>query len=550
MNSFEREAEKVARKEAKRAARKEAKAAAKAARKGVSPKEEAKFDEEQEERRAKSAEWNEEKAGRNREAGGYNGSRKPDRNIDNRKNGNTNAEEEMAERLGVAIEFIKVNKRYLEPVIADFAGVCDPRHQSYISYSVPELLFFGLLSFIFQAGSKRGSNALLSPVLLRNVNEFFTQIEKLPHADTLGNFLREIKADEIEDVKLRLIERLIRNKSLDAFKIDGNIVFIIDGVNKFTRDYEWCQNALVRRVGDKSDDDRRYFAYALELSIMLPGGHTLPVMTEFVDRAQYGDCGTDTAKAKQDCETNAAKRLITRLRDRFPCLGMALAADGLYATGPMLQLCQEKRIDPMFTLQDKSLPSIWEEFRAQVASGMHGERPLRECNDVGQVFRYVNDIEYEYGDDKRRITLNVAVCEESRRTFNQKTGAVESTTSTFAWSSLTRFSDKNVEHRCNRIGRARWNIETQNRIEKYDGYAYEHCFSQDWEAMRAYHFLMQIAYILNTLTFLSTKFAPIVKARGITKSIRYIWLIFDGVILDHAAIRERLPAKYQIRWAI
>lgn len=551
MSDAERVAAKIARKEAKRAARKAAKAATKAARRGRVAKGNDGFDAEQETKRVNSAIWRKEKSERNKAAGGYNGSRKSDRNIDNRKNPNATAEDEMEERLNAAIEFIKVNKKYLGAVIGDFAGVADPRHQSYIEYSVPELLLFGLLTFIFQAESRRGSNAMLSPVLLRNINSFFTQIEKFPHADTLCNFLKEIDADEIEEVKLKLIARLLRSKTLDTFKVDGAILFTIDGVHKFTRNYEWCQNALAQRASGKDNDkDKRYFAYAVELSIILPDGRTLPVMTEFIDRAEYGNCGTDTAKAKQDCETNAAKRLIARLRERFPCLKMALAADGLYATGPMLHLCLEKQIDPMFTLQDKSLPSVWEEVNAHIASGMHRERSLSVCNDVEQVFRYVNDIDYEYGEEKRRLRVHVAICTESRRTFNQKLGSVETTTSTFAWLSLQRFSDRNVVHRCNLIGRPRWNIETQNRIEKQDGYAYEHCFSLDWEAMRAYHFLMQIAYILNVLMLFSSKIAPIVKARGAARTILYLWLIFDGMILDHAAIRERIPDKYQIRWGI
>ena len=68
--------------------------------------------------------------------------------------------------------------------------------------------------------------------------------------------------------------------------------------------------------------------------------------------------------------------------------------------------------------------------------------------------------------------------------------------------------------------------------------------------MRAYHFLMQIAFVLNMLTFLSSKLIPIVKARGFAQTILYMWLIFNGAILDYEAIRERMPVKYQIRWGI
>src|SRR5256884_4419480 len=45
----------------------------------------------------------------------------------------------------------------------------------------------------------------------------------------------------------------------------------------------------------------------------------------------------------------------------------------------------------------------------------------------------------------------------------------------------------------------RWAIEEGILVEKHLGYQYEHNFSYNWEAMRGYHFLMQIAHLLNAL---------------------------------------------------
>jgi hypothetical protein len=533
-------------------AKTEAKAAAMKARKaakGISGQQKADFDAERQAKKERYNHWRKEKSKKNKATGGYNGSRKPNRNTANRKNGNETAQEEMDERLDIAIEYIKVHRKLLTPVIADFAYVPDPRHQSYIYYTVPELLMLGLLSSMFNAESRRESNAIMSPVFVENISEFFPEIEKLPHADTLFNFLKSVDADEIEAVKLKLIKRLIKNKTLDPFKTKGSLTFVLDGVHKYTRDYEWCQNALVRRVNGSQGEELHYYAYAVEASILLPGGRTLPVMTEFMDRASYGDCGTDTTKAKQDCETNAAKRLITRLRDCFPCLNIRLAADGLYATGPMLRLCLDMRINPIFVLQEKSLPSVWEEIRAHTASGMCGEKTPQTCNDIGQTFRWVNNIDYSYVDGNKNnlIRLHVAVCNETRIEFDKKTGITKEQRSTFAWVSLSPFSASNVVARCNGDGRSRWSIETQNRIEKHDGYAYTHCFTEDWEAMRAYHFLMQMAYILNTLMLLSAKFAPIVEERGSQRTVDYLWTIFNGAILDYQTMREQMPDKYQLR---
>jgi hypothetical protein len=298
------------------------------------------------------------------------------------------------------------------------------------------------------------------------------------------------------------------------------------------------------------EEKNQYYANALEASIILPGGHTLPLMTEFMDREEYGDCGTDTEKSKQDCETNAAKRLIKRLREWHPNLKISISMDGLYATGPMFELCLQKDIDIMVVLQDKSLPSVWEEINAHIDAQMCGRIPAHECNGVRQEFLWVNNIDYQYeSNGKKHITLHAAVCEESRTTFNKATGKTSTAQSKYVWLSLNRFTGSNIETRCNKIGRPRWNIETQNRIEKYDGYAYEHCYSYNWNAMCAYHYLMQIAYIINTIALNSTGLAPMVKRIGFKRTIIYLWNIFNGAKWDVSAMRERIPERYQIRWA-
>ena len=507
------------------------------------------FDEKQGERRKKFSKWRKKKAEENKSTG-YNGSRKSDRNIDNRKNANKTAEEELEKRAELAVEMLKVDMVHLKDIIKDFDELHDPRNQKYIVYTASELLLFGLLSFRFHAESRRDSNAIISPVLWENIRDFFPMIDEIPHADTLGNLLERMDADEFEQVKLNQISRLIRNKKLDAFRMDGGYLKLcLDGVHKFTRDNEWSLSALESKVSGKKSDEKRYYASALEASLILPNGHTLPVMTEFMDRHEHGDVGTDTEKGKQDCETNAGKRLIKRLRALWPNIKLSLTMDSLYATGPMLELCREENIDVMIVFKETNIPTVWEEVEMQINKGLCENKPAYECNGVRQEFFWVNGIEYIYGEGKV-LRVNVAVCKESRTVFDKKTSAVRTGQSVFAWISLRPFTARNVEERCNSLGRARWNIESQNSIEKCDGYNYSHCFSYNWNAMRIYHFLMQIAHILNNIALLSTGFAETVKSLGFKRTIRYLWSITDGARWDATLLREKIPRRYQIRWAI
>jgi hypothetical protein len=76
-------------------------------------------------------------------------------------------------------------------------------------------------------------------------------------------------------------------------------------------------------------------------------------------------------------------------------------------------------------------------------------------------------------------------------------------------------SPENVHERCNLGARHRWGIEEGILVEKHHGYGYEHGSSYNWEAMRGYHFLMQIAHLLNILVEHSARLARMVQSRGL-----------------------------------
>ena len=57
---------------------------------------------------------------------------------------------------------------------------------------------------------------------------------------------------------------------------------------------------------------------------------------------------------------------------------------------------------------------------------------------------------------------------------------------------------------------------------KGQGYAYEHAFAKDWNAMRGYHYLMRIAHLLNTLARYSTALAGAFTAMGIQAFLRFV----------------------------
>ena len=88
------------------------------------------------------------------------------------------------------------------------------------------------------------------------------------------------------------------------------------------------------RVAEHRDGSRTYSHQIVTAAVVHPTSSTsLPLGAEPIGRAD--------GATKNDCEQEAAKRLLRRLRARHPKLSMVILADARYATGPMVHLMLE-----------------------------------------------------------------------------------------------------------------------------------------------------------------------------------------------------------------
>ena len=101
--------------------------------------------------------------------------------------------------------------------------------------------------------------------------------------------------------------------------------------------------------------------------------------------------------------------------------------------------------------------------------------------------------------------------------------------------------------RCNLGARYRWGIEGAFLVEKHQGYAYEHAFAKNWQAMKGYHSLMRLAHLINTLARFSKELAELFATLGVQAAISFIRNTLTGPWLDAQQIEERLSRPFQLR---
>jgi hypothetical protein len=296
---------------------------------------------------------------------------------------------------------------------------------------------------------------------------------------------------------------------------------------------------LTRTIQKEGGGQEQHYVYVLEVSLGFRNGMTIPLLSEFLTYSVQDE-------TKQDCEQRAFHRAAERLKKLFPRLPILLLLDGLYPNGPVMECCRKNHWQFMIVLPDKSLPCLWDEYRGlrKITTG----NTLRMVwNGRHQKFTWVNGITHFYGDnDKRRQSVHVVECEESWEVCDAA-GNTVTKTARHVWISSEPLSAKNVHERCNFGARHRWNIEEGILAEKWHGYSYEHCFSEDWNALRCYHYLMRIGHLINVLVWYAAKLTRAMRRLGIRGFLRLVWTTLVGPWFDADLIRSELAQTRQLR---
>jgi hypothetical protein len=367
-----------------------------------------------------------------------------------------------------------------------FAGVTDPRHPAWITYSLATLLFTGVLMFACRLGSRRQINHLLRGNQ-RSAAKFqaLFRVETCPHGDTLDAAFSRLDPAEVQETVTSLTQTLIRRKVLYPYRLLGKYyLVVIDGTGVLVFSERHCPHCLTcTRHGQTL-----YYHPVLEAKLVTRTGWVLSLMTEFIENPSEHP-------TQQDCELKAFYRLADRLKQRFPRLPLCLLLDGLFAGGPTFDLCRRYGWKYLITLQDGDLPSVHREFEAllPLAPENHRHVSSRAPAEVNQDFQWVNDIAYT-DSDHREHTVSVIECLDTCSVDGQPT------TTRFKWVSNLTVTPKNVTELSNEGGRLRWKIENEGfNVQKHGGYALEHPYSQNAIAAKVFYCLLQIAHLLSQL---------------------------------------------------
>ena len=428
--------------------------------------------------------------------------------------------------------FIKLVKtlNHFFPKLKKWLNKMKDKRKNKITYSVKAMIYSGLLLFILKLGAVRQLHCSLN----NNKSKYnlFTcfGFEALPHGDTLKNFLKILPPEELSSLRLKCIRRLLRNKVFKGKLFLGKYYLVaIDGTELYKFKERHCDHCLTRKIGDKIE----YYHKVLEAKLILPNGLAISLETEFIENIS-------PFATKQDCELNAFYRLYKMLKSNFPQLSMCLLLDSLYACQQVINICEKKNWKYIIRFKEGSIPTLYEDL----ISLQKLERDNRkECSidKEEQVLKWINDIEYK-GNKLSGLTLDK---------FSKSKSSKKIKITKFCWLTNFQLKKSNCFDIANYGGRMRWKIENEGFNEqKNGGYNLTHIYCWDYNAMKNFYLLLQLAHMINQLLEKGSliKRGLIKKWGGIRKITEALKGEFIYGIIDARLLQHILQQKIQIRF--
>jgi hypothetical protein len=321
--------------------------------------------------------------------------------------------------------------------------------------------------------------------VLANLNRLAaTEQTTLPVHDTLDHFLGHSSLKGWEHLRTQCVQRLVRMKALDAARLLGRPVLLLDASGLICFHRRHCPHCLTQRHGRQT----LYLHQVLEAKLLGPAGVVVSLGSEFIDNADAADSrGKSADEIKQDCELKAAQRLLPRLKEEYPRLPFVLALDSLYGCGTLFALAEQLRWSYVVTFKEGRTPALWRDYVALRDASPDNVLRCDWKDGPRQEFRWVPQLDYQ-DSAGRSWRLNGLECTETTQ---------DGDTQYFAWLTPLPVNRKTVIDIAQKGGRYRWKIENEgfNR-QKNSGLNLEHVYSTDPENWKLYYLLLQIAFIL------------------------------------------------------
>lgn len=338
-------------------------------------------------------------------------------------------------------------------------------------------------------------------------------IEQVPCDTRMREILDPVDPESLRPLFKSIVGALQRGKALeDMVFIEGHYLLALDATGYFSSQEIHCESCLERH---HRNGTITYSHHLLGAALIHPDQReVMPLMPEPIIKQDGRD--------KNDCERNAAKRFIVKLRRDHPHLKLIVTEDSLSSNAPHIRTLQDHDLHYILGVKEGDHPYLFEHV-AQAERAGRVTSYDRDDPETGlrHRFRFVSDL--PLNEANADVRVNFLECWEWDGDRVQH----------FSWVTDLRVN-KGTVYQIMRGGRARWRIENETfNTLKNQGYHFEHNFGHGYQHLSVvFALLMMLAFLIDQVQQLCCPLFQAVWAKLGSK--RRLWERMRALFLDYA----------------
>jgi DDE family transposase len=338
-------------------------------------------------------------------------------------------------------------------------------------------------------------------------------LERVPCDTSMREILDPVEPESLRPLFKGLFGALQRGKALEEMVfVEGHYLLALDGTGYFSSQQIHCASCLETHHRNGTVTSRHQM---LGAALIHPDRReVIPLMPEPIRKQD----GTE----KNDCERNAAKRFMVKLRQDHPHLKLIVTEDSLSSNAPHIEVLQDHNLHYILGVKEGDHAYLFEQVAAAEQAGRvtyyDRDDPKTELH---HRFRFASDMPLKASNTALRV--NFLECWEWNRDTVQH----------FSWVTDLRVN-KGTVYQLMRGGRARWRIENETfNTLKNQGYHFEHNFGHGYQHLSVvFAVLMLLAFCVDQVQQLCCPLFQAAWAKWGSK--RLLWEKMRALFYDYA----------------
>jgi hypothetical protein len=305
------------------------------------------------------------------------------------------------------------------------------------------------------------------------------QMEIVPSDTQMRAIIDEVDPEALSPQFKDTVGQLGQRKALSELAyLGGYYLLTLDGTGYFSSKKVHCPACLQKK--NSRTGEITYSHQLLSGAIVHPEvREVFPLMPEAIIK-QDGD-------SKNDCERNAAKRFLARVRQDYPELPLIITEDGLSSNGPHIEALQAGDFRFILGVKAGDHAFLFNYVNAAHQAGQTTEVEQRAGKIIHR-FRFINQV--PLNESHQELLVNVLQYWEIDGEKVQH----------FSWITDLTLAKWNVNPIMSG-GRARWKIENETfNTLKNQGYHFEHNYGHGEKHLSVnFAVLMMLAFLIDQI---------------------------------------------------